>query len=192
MTLAMALGVVPMTAFAEETSQAAKQAAAEQALESRVFEIGEEQLTLADLEQSDFIAVSDENGEIVTLAGDEVRDYLLLNPQASVQCAITTSVEYVSEQNGARMRVYATASQNISSITATNIECVTTTYVRYASFDELSTTFSIGTKSGFLYSPVFSYPIGFINSGRVYYDEIRVSFKSNATEAVFHDASPIP
>ena len=46
LTLTMALGVVPMTAFAEETSPVAEEAAAMQALESQVFTVGEEQLTI--------------------------------------------------------------------------------------------------------------------------------------------------
>ncbi len=85
LTLTMALGIVPMTAFAEETSQAAQEAAAMRELESRVFTIADEEFTIEDLEQADFIMVTTENGENVTLSSDEIRDYLIVNPRVDIE-----------------------------------------------------------------------------------------------------------
>ena len=77
LTMTMALGVVPMTAFAEETSQTAQETAAMRALESRVFEIGDEQLTIEDLEQCAGVFIVDETDDMTIVSGNEIRSYML-------------------------------------------------------------------------------------------------------------------
>ena len=83
LTMTMALGVVPMTAFAEETSQAAQEAAAMRELESRVFEIGEEKLTIEDLEQADIVLISTADGQDSAVSGSEIRSEIINRPTAT-------------------------------------------------------------------------------------------------------------
>lgn len=115
LTMTMTLGVVPMMAFAEETSQTAQEAAAMRALESRVFILGDEEKTIEDLEQADFVMVTTENGENVTLSGDEIRDYLIVNPQVNIDVSGTISIRRTSSST-AQLTLVAHANSYIGKV----------------------------------------------------------------------------
>lgn len=121
LTMTMALGIVPMTAFAAETSQAAQEAAAMRELESRVFEIGGEQLTIEDLEKADVVLMNTEDGETVSVAGENVREFLEIQPRATANA--TASVEISTERGQYRVRFYITSSARITKVRASNITC---------------------------------------------------------------------
>lgn len=92
LTLTMALGILPVTVFAEETSQAAANTAAMQALESRVFTIADEQYTIADLEKFMTVIVTTPENELQAVSGSEIREYLLINPRATTTAGITMAL----------------------------------------------------------------------------------------------------
>ena len=116
LTLAMALGVVPMTAFAEETSQAAADASAMEALESRVFTIADEEYTIEDLEEFSSVLVSTPDVELMAVSGDEIREFLLANPRATTQGTITLSIARTGSTT-AQITMRATCTRPIVEIT---------------------------------------------------------------------------
>ena len=173
LTLAMALGVVPMTAFAEETSQAAADAAAMQALESRVFIIGDEENTIEDLEEATLVMVTTREGENLLIPGDEIRASMLANDFIIVDGKIYVSLEYMTH-GYARIKIYATSSYELQKLEADNLICRDSIGNRYVQCDlmktnTLSSTSITVTSESFVYaqgtSPVF------------YYDDIRVTCK---------------
>lgn len=115
LTLTMALGVVPMTAFAQETSQAAQEAAAMRALESRVFILGDEEKTIEDLEQSTFVLVVKEDGQIETVSGDEIRDYLIANPRVDIGADGTIFIRRTTSTT-AQLTLVASANSYIAKV----------------------------------------------------------------------------
>lgn len=115
LTMTMALGIVPMTAFAEETSQAAQEAAAMRALESRVFILGDEEKTIEDLEQSTFVLVVKEDGQIETVSGDEIRDYLIANPRVDIGADGTISIRRTTSTT-AQLTLVASANSYIAKV----------------------------------------------------------------------------
>lgn len=125
LTMTMALGVVPMTAFAEETSQAAQEAAAMRALESRVFTIADEQYTIADLEKATAVMVITEEGENITVPGNEIRSYLALNPVIkAIGGTATISMQINSQNWNYRFYIYINSDEPIESVQIGQLWCV--------------------------------------------------------------------
>ena len=174
LTLTMALGIVPMTAFAQETSQAAQEAAAMRALESRVFSVGEEQLTLADLEQSTFVMVTTAEGQNITVLGERIRDYLLDNPTPRVAGTILVSLDYNSQYGTGRVRIYA-KSTKITRIYAEHVQwrnSSNSNYIEY--YDGIIDQEFSGVSTANAYSPSRNCPADQVKSARIYYDKITV------------------
>ncbi len=174
LTMTMALGVVPMTAFAAETSQAAQEAAAMQALESRVFTVGEEQLTIEDLEQSTFVMVTTAEGKNLTVPGNEIREYMLENIDPRIAGSITVSPDYNSQTGIGRVKIYATGS-GIYRIQANNVQWRNSPNSVYKTIYQ--GTFIrefISTSSAIAYSPTVSCSASEGISRWIYYDKITV------------------
>ena len=111
LTLTMALGIVPMTAFAQETSQAAQEAAAMRALESRVFILGGEEKTIEDLEQAAAVIVVTETGDLTAVSGSEIREYLIANPRRGVDGDVTFKITRTTSMSG-YITAYAVSNSN--------------------------------------------------------------------------------
>ena len=174
LTLAMALGVVPMTAFAEETSQAAEQAAAEQALESRVFTIADEEYTIEDLEETTTVIVTNDVGENISVSSNEIQAYLLANPRVTITATITTSIEYTGNSNYACIRISVSSNQSFNHITAENLECkfMLSPYTEYYS-DDMEWFFS-SMKSHSVRTPEFRLPTTRYDNCQIFYDPITI------------------
>ena len=175
LTLAMALGVVPMTAFAEETSQTAADAAAMQALESRVFTIADEEYTIEDLEETTTVIVTNDVGENISVSSNEIRAYLLANPRVTITATITTSTVYTGNSNYAYIKISVTSSQLFNKITAEELRCRLTlnpyTDYYYSAYKEwkFSSTNTFSVVTG-----VFRLPVSREEYSRIYYDPIIV------------------
>ena len=176
LTITMVLGIVPMTAFAEETSQTAQEAAAMRALESRVFTVGEEQLTIEDLEQSTFVMVTTAEGRNLTVPGNEIRLYLLGNDIIQVDGTITVSLEYITQYGQARIKIYANSSHKLKTIEANNVECRDSSGKLYIKCDIAKKSNILGTSITATSDP-FTYAQG--TAPYFYYDYILVTCEQN-------------
>ena len=189
LTITMVLGIVPMTAFAEETSQTAQEAAAMRALESRVFTVGEEQLTIEDLEKATAVIMEDANGELVTVAGNEIRNYMLSNSTARAVAQLQVSLENAGQQDRFRIRAYVTSSVGIKQIKADNIGCWSTLKTFYKGFASITVN-AYSSTSATLTSSSFYYPTNLMNNYRIYYDSIAVFFTNNRSEGWQNPVEP--
>ena len=174
LTITMVLGIVPMTAFAEETSQTAQEAAAMRTLESRVFTVGEEQLTIEDLEQSTFVMVTTAEGRNLTVPGNEIREYMLENITPRISGTITVSPDYNSQTGKGRVKIYATGT-GIYRIQANNVQWRTTNYSTYKTIYKGTFISSFSSvSSAIAYSPSVSCSASEGLSRWIYYDKITV------------------
>ena len=170
-----------MTAFAEETSQAAKQA-----LESRVFTIADEENTIEDLEEATFVMVTTREGENLLIPGDEIRASILANDFIIVDGKIYVSLEYTA-QGRARIKIYATSSYELQKLEADNLICRDSSGHRYIQCD-LTKTNVLSSKSITVTSDSFIYAQG--TSPVFYYDNILVTCKGG--EKGFFATKPSP
>ena len=180
LTMTMALGIVPMTAFAEETSQAAQEAAAMQALESQVFTVGEEQLTIEDLEKATAVMVTTGDGENITVPGNEIREYLLQRNDPSIQGTIYVSLNYNSQTRKAKLRVYVISNLAIRTVTGNNLRCQISSQLsepKYGYVQDFSRSFSGSAKTVDIYldESTFDCPADLVNKLIIYYDIVNVT-----------------
>lgn len=189
LTLTMALGILPVTVFAEETSQAAANTAAMQALESRVFTIVDEQYTIADLEKATAVMVTASDGELIAVPGNEIRAYLLANDLIQVDGTISVSLETLTQYGQARIKIYATSTHKLIRVEASNIECRDTNGNQYIKCNiQKSNVFPATDITA--YSNAFSYPQGTIPI--FYYDSIVVTCEGNEKGFFAQKKSPYP
>ena len=182
LTLTMALGILPVTVFAEETSQAAANTAAMQALESRVY-------TIADLEKATAVMVTASDGELIAVPGNEIRAYLLANDLIQVDGTISVSLETLTQYGQARIKIYATSSYKLIRVEASNIECRDTNGNQYIKCNILKSNVFPAT-SITAYSNAFSYPQGTLPI--FYYDNIMVVCEGNEKGFFAQKKSPYP